>query len=169
MDFIIKACAIVLSEQSVINASLQESNHIIYEDVNIGLAVSVESGLIVPTIYNADKLSLFDIARKRAELTNRAKASRLSLQEMSNGTFTISNLGMYGVRHFTAIINPPQGAILTVGEIYKAPAVVGDKIGIGHQMDISVAADHRIIDGADAAKFLMRVKEIIENSELLLV
>lgn len=168
-DFITKACAIVLAEQPVINASLQDNNHIIYEDVNIGLGVAIEAGLIVPTIYGADKLSLFDIAKKRVELIEKAKASKLSMEEISNGTFTISNLGMFGIRNFTAIINPPQGAILMVGEIYKAPAVIDDKIEVRHQMEISIAVDHRIIDGADAARYLMRLREIIENPEFLLI
>lgn len=168
-DFITRACAIVLAEQPVINASLQDNNHIIYEDVNVGIAVSIESGLIVPTIYGADKLSLFDIARKRVELVDKAKTSKLKMEEISNGTFTISNLGMFGVRNFTAIINPPQGAILMIGEIYKAPAVIDDKIEIRQQMEISLAVDHRIIDGADAARYLMRLKEIIENPEILLI
>jgi pyruvate dehydrogenase E2 component (dihydrolipoamide acetyltransferase) len=168
-DFIIKAVALALSEMPRINASLQEGNHIIYDDVNVGLAVALEEGLIVPTLYSADKLSLFDIAGKRVELVEKAKASRLSMEEISNGTFTISNLGMFGVRNFTAIINPPQGAILMVNEIYKAPVVIEDKIEIRSQMEISIAVDHRIIDGADAAKYLMRLKEMIENPELLLI
>jgi pyruvate dehydrogenase E2 component (dihydrolipoamide acetyltransferase) len=93
----------------------------------------------------------------------------LSMEEISNGTFTISNLGMLGIRNFTAIINPPQGAILMVGEIYKTPAVIDDKIEIRQQMEISIAVDHRIIDGADAARYLMRLREIIENPEFLLI
>ncbi|MBN1298367.1 MAG: 2-oxo acid dehydrogenase subunit E2 [Actinobacteria bacterium] len=168
-DFITKACAIALSEHPVINASLIDNDHIIYQDINIGIGVSIEAGLIVPTIYGAASLSLFDIAKKRADLIEKAKASKLSMEEISNGTFTISNLGMLGVRNFTAIINPPQGAILMVGEIYKAPAVVDDKIEIRQQMEISIAVDHRIIDGADAAKFLLRLKELIENPEILLI
>lgn len=168
-DFIIKACATVLAEQPKINASLQDDNHIIYEDVNIGLAVSVEAGLIVPTIYGADRINLFDIARKRSELVEKSRNGKLTIEEVSNGTFTISNLGMFGVRNFTAIINPPQGAILMVGEIYKSPAVVGDKIEIKQFMQISLAVDHRIIDGADGAKYLMRLREIIENPELMLI
>jgi pyruvate dehydrogenase E2 component (dihydrolipoamide acetyltransferase) len=91
------------------------------------------------------------------------------MEEITNGTFTISNLGMFGVRIFTAIINPPQGAILMVGEVYKAPAFVGDRIEPKQFMEISVAVDHRIIDGANGARYLQRLKEIIENPELLLI
>ncbi len=168
-DFIIKASAIVLAEQPVINASLQDGNHIIYDDVNIGVAVSVKEGLIVPTIYKADRLRLSDIAKKRTELVDKAHRSVLTIEEISNGTFTITNLGMYGIRNFTAIINPPQGAILMVGEIYKAPVVIDDKIVIRSLMDTSIAVDHRIIDGADAAKFLARLKDILENPEIMLI
>jgi len=169
-DFIIKACATVLEEQPVINSSLQDNNHIIYDEVNIGLAVSVEGGLIVPTVYGADELSLFDITKSRAELIDKARRGKLAINEISNGTFTISNLGMFGVRNFTAIINPPQGAILMVGEIYREPAVDNnDNIKIKKFMQISIAVDHRIIDGADASRFLKRLKEILENPELLLI
>jgi len=168
-DFIIKACATVLAEQPNVNSSLVNETQIVYEDVNVGLAVAIQAGLIVPTIYNADKLSVFEIAKIRAELIEKAKQGKLKIEEISNGTFTISNLGMFGVRIFTAIINPPQGAILMVGEVYKAPAFVGDRIEPKQFMEISVAVDHRIIDGADGARYLQRLKEIIENPELLLI
>ena len=168
-DFIIKACATVLAEQPNVNASLVNETQIVYEDINVGLAVAIESGLIVPTIYNADKLSVFEIAKRRAELVEKAKQGKLTMEEITNGTFTISNLGMFGVRIFTAIINPPQGAILMVGEVYKAPAFVGDRIEPKQFMEISVAVDHRIIDGANGARYLQRLKEIIENPELLLI
>jgi pyruvate dehydrogenase E2 component (dihydrolipoamide acetyltransferase) len=91
------------------------------------------------------------------------------MEEISNGTFTISNLGMFGVRNFTAIINPPQGAILMVGEVYREPAVINDKIDIGTFMQVSLAVDHRIIDGADGARYLQRLKELLESPELLLI
>jgi pyruvate dehydrogenase E2 component (dihydrolipoamide acetyltransferase) len=168
-DFIIKACAIVLSEQPNINASLVDDNQIMYEDVNIALGVATDAGLMAPTIYGCNKISIFDIARKRAEIVEKAKAQKLAMEDISNATFTISNLGMLGVRTFTAIINPPQGAILMVGEAYKAPVVEDDKIVIRQLMEISVAVDHRIIDGADAAIFLKRLKEILESPELLLI
>jgi len=168
-DFIVKACAIVLAEQPNINASLIDGNHIMYEDVNIALGVATDAGLMAPTIYGCNKISIFDIARKRAEIVDKAKAQKLAMEDISNATFTISNLGMLGVRTFTAIINPPQGAILMVGEAYKAPVVEDDKIVIRQLMEISVAVDHRIIDGADAAIFLKRLKEILESPELLLI
>jgi pyruvate dehydrogenase E2 component (dihydrolipoamide acetyltransferase) len=168
-DFIIKACAMVLAEQPVVNASLQDGNHILYEDINIGMAVSVEGGLIVPTIYNCDRLSILEIAKKRTELVEKARQARLTLDEISNATFTVSNLGMFGIRSFTAIINPPQGAIFTVGGIYTAPSYVNVKIEQRSYMDVSIAVDHRIIDGADGAKFLQRFVELVENPELLVI
>jgi pyruvate dehydrogenase E2 component (dihydrolipoamide acetyltransferase) len=168
-DFIIKASASVLAEQPVINSSLQENNHIIYDNINIGLAVATDAGLIVPTIYNADKISLYDIARKRVELIEKSKKGKLTMEEITNGTFTISNQGMLGIRTFTAIINPPQAAIMMVGEIYVAPAVVDGRIGPKSFIEISLAVDHRIIDGAVAAIFLQKFGEYIKNPELLLI
>ena len=168
-DFIIKASASVLAEQPVINSSLQENNHIIYDDINIGLAVATDAGLIVPTIYNADKISLYDIARKRVELIEKSKQGKLTMEEITNGTFTISNQGMLGIRTFTAIINPPQAAIMMVGEIYVAPAVVDGRIEPKSFIEISLAVDHRIIDGAVAAIFLQKFGEYIKNPELLLI
>ncbi|MBE3102375.1 MAG: 2-oxo acid dehydrogenase subunit E2 [Firmicutes bacterium] len=168
-DFIIKASASVLAEQPVINSSLQENNHIIYDNINIGLAVATDAGLIVPTIYNADKISLYDIARKRVELIEKSKKGKLTMEEITNGTFTISNQGMLGIRTFTAIINPPQAAIMMVGEIYVTPAVVDGRIEPKSFIEISLAVDHRIIDGAVAAIFLQKFGEYIKNPELLLI
>ena len=170
-DFIIKACATVLAEQKQVNSSLTaENNHVIYADVNIGVAVAIDSGLIVPTIYDCSNISIFEIARRRASLVNKAKEQKLSMEEISNATFTISNLGMLGVRTFTAIINPPQGAILMVGEIYKDTVVdENDNISVQRLMQISIGVDHRIIDGAVAAKYLQRLKAVMESPELLLI
>ena len=170
-DFIIKACATVLAEQKQVNSSLTaENNHVIYEDVNIGVAVAIDAGLVVPTIYDCSNISIFEIARRRAFLVNKAKEQKLSIEEMSNATFTISNLGMFGVRTFTAIINPPQGAILMVGETYKDTVVdENDNISVQRLMQISIGVDHRIIDGAVAAKYLQRLKVVMESPELLLI
>ncbi len=166
-DLIIKIAASTLREYLKVNSSLQNDSLVIYDDINIGLAVALEDGLIVPTIYNTDKLGLLDISRRRKELIEKAKQSKLSLEEIGNGTFTITNLGMFGVRNFTAIINPPQGAILTVGTIYKQLALENDDIVEKSYMDFCLAVDHRIIDGADAARYLQRFVEFAENPELL--
>ena len=168
-DFIIKVIASALRDNLHINSSLQEGNHIIYDDINVGLAVAIEKGLIVPTLYNADKLGVVQIAKKREELVNKANDDKLQIDEISNGTITISNLGMFGIRSFTAIINPPQGAIFSIGEIFKAPVVKGDKITVKNQMNITIAVDHRIIDGAVAARFLSEVVEMLENPEMLIM
>ena len=166
-DYIIKAAATVLTEQPVINASLSGQDHVVYEDVNVGIAVSSDDGLIVPTIFRADRMSLQEIETVHRDLVTKAREGGLTTQDVSNGTFTISNLGMYGIRSFTAIINPPQGAILMVGEIYEAPAVVDGRVSVGSFMQISIAVDHRIIDGADAARFLGRLKELLQAPEQL--
>ena len=168
-DFLLKVCSMALRENLEVNSSFKNENYIIYDNVNVGLAVSVEEGLIVPTIYNCDKLSLLDIARKRVELVDKAGKGKLKLEEISNGTFTLTNLGMFGVRSFSAIINPPQAAILAVGEIYTTPAVVNGKIEARSALELSLSCDHRIVDGALGAKFLQRIVELIESPEILVI
>ncbi|MFZ3085480.1 MAG: dihydrolipoamide acetyltransferase family protein [Candidatus Hydromicrobium sp.] len=162
-DFILKSTAVALRENLEVNSTFSDGNYIIYDDVNVGVAVSLEGGLIVPTIFNCDKLEILNIAKKRIELVGKAREGKLSLEEISNGTFTVTNLGMYGIRSFSPIINPPQAAILAVGEIYTEPAVVNGKIKPESFIDLSVSCDHRIIDGMIGAKFLRRIVELIEN------
>ena len=162
-DFILKSTAVALRENLEVNSTFSDGNYIIYDDVNVGVAVSLEGGLIVPIIFDCDKLEILNIAKKRIELVDKAREGRLSLEEISNGTFTVTNLGMYGIRSFSPIINPPQAAILAVGEIYTEPAVVNGKIKPESFIDLSVSCDHRIIDGIAGAKFLRRIVELIEN------
>ncbi|TET14422.1 MAG: 2-oxo acid dehydrogenase subunit E2, partial [Actinobacteria bacterium] len=162
-DFILKSTAVALRENLEVNSTFSDGNYIIYDDVNVGVAVSLEGGLIVPIIFNCDKLKITDIAKKRIELVGKAREGKLSLEEISNGTFTVTNLGMYGIRSFSPIINPPQAAILAVGEIYTEPAIVNGKIKPESFIDLSVSCDHRIIDGIVGAKFLRRIAELIEN------
>ncbi|NQT66009.1 MAG: 2-oxo acid dehydrogenase subunit E2 [Actinobacteria bacterium] len=162
-DFILKSTAVALQENLEVNSTFSDGNYIIYDDVNIGVAVSLEGGLIVPIIFNCDRLEITDIAKKRIELVGKAREGRLSLEEISNGTFTVTDLGMYRIRSFSPIINPPQAAILAVGEIYTEPAVVKGKIEPKSFMDLSVSCDHRIIDGIVGAKFLRRIAELIKN------
>ncbi len=168
-DLIVKIVAMTLKEFEAVNASLQGEDYIVYEDINIGLAVSVDEGLIVPTIFNADRLGILEIARQRVELVQKAKEGKLSLEEISNATFTISNLGMYGIRSFTAIINPPQAAILSVGAMYESVEAIDAKVQIRNSMEYTINCDHRIIDGAIAARFLQRIIELTENPELLII
>ena len=162
-DFILKSTAAALRENLEVNSTFSDGNYIIYDDVNVGVAVSLEGGLIVPIIFDCDKLEILNIAKKRIELVGKAREGKLSLEEISNGTFTVTNLGMYGIRSFSPIINPPQAAILAVGEIYTEPAVVNGKIKPESFIDLSVSCDHRIIDGMIGAKFLRRIVELIEN------
>jgi pyruvate dehydrogenase E2 component (dihydrolipoamide acetyltransferase) len=168
-DFIVKIVAMTLKEFDGVNASLQGEDYIVYDDINVGLAVSVDEGLIVPTIYHADRLGILDIARQRVELVQKAKEGKLSLEEISNATFTISNLGMYGIRSFTAIVNPPQAAILSVGAMYESVEAVNAKVQVRNAMEYTMNCDHRIIDGALAARFLQRIIELTENPELLII
>jgi pyruvate dehydrogenase E2 component (dihydrolipoamide acetyltransferase) len=162
-DFLLRSTAIALRGNLEVNSTFSDGNYIIYDNVNVGMAVSLEGGLIVPTIFDCDKLEVMDIAKKRIELIGKAREGKLSLEEISNGTFTVTNLGMYGIRSFSPIINPPQAAILAVGEIYNEPAVVDGKIKPESFMNLSLSCDHRIIDGAIGAKFLRRIAELIEN------
>ncbi len=167
-DYIIKAASLALRSNIGLNSSLSEEKMSIYDDINIGLAVASDDGLVVPVIYQADSLSVTSIAQRRSEIIGKAKEKSLKMEDISNGTFTISNLGMYRIRSFTAIINPPQSSILTIGEIYKDTFVdEDDNIGVGHFMNLSVAVDHRIVDGADAAKFMHALVELIENPFIL--
>jgi pyruvate dehydrogenase E2 component (dihydrolipoamide acetyltransferase) len=168
-DFILKAAAVALRENLELNSTFSNGNYIIYDEVNIGVAVSLKEGLIVPSIKNCDKLEIPDIAKKRVELVERAREGKLRLEEISNGTFTVTNLGMHGIKSFSPIINPPQAAILAVGEIYIKPAVVKGKIEPRSFINLSVSCDHRIIDGTVGAKFLRRIVELIEDSGKLAV
>ena len=168
-DFILKAAALSLREYLEVNSSFVDDVFTVYKDINVGLAISIEDGLIVPTIFGTDKLELSDIARKRTELVEKARSAKLSLEEISNGTFTVTNLGMYGIRSFSAIINPPQAAILAVGEIYQEPAVVGSRIEARWFVEFSLARDHRIVDGALGARYLQKLVEFIENPIMLVI
>ena len=164
---LVRAAAKSLGEQPIINSTLDGSQIKIFEDVNVGLAVATEYGLVVPVIHNADRKSLKEIETAIKELTEKARQGKLTKDELTGGTFTITNLGMYGVEFFTAIINPPEAAILGVGKITKKPVVIGGKVEVKPMMVLSLTYDHRIVDGAPAAEFLSKVKERIENTTAL--
>ncbi|MBN2072509.1 MAG: 2-oxo acid dehydrogenase subunit E2 [Actinobacteria bacterium] len=168
-DLILKAAALALRENIEVNSSLLDGNYIVYDDVNVGMATAVEEGLIVPTLFSCDKMEIIDIARKRIEFMDKAKNRKLSIEEISGGTFTVTNLGMYGIRNFSAIINPPQAAILAVGEIYSGVAVKNGNIEARSFMDLSVSCDHRIVDGAAGARFLQKIAGLIENPVSLVI
>ena len=157
-DIIIKALACALEEFPLLNSLLIDGNIIISKDINIGIAVAIENGLIVPVIKQANKKNLVEISRTSLELINKAQKGKLSMNDISDGTFTITNLGMYYVDFFTPIINPPQNAILAVGKIEKKPIVLDENVVIKLLGSFCLTVDHRVIDGATAAKFLQEFK-----------
>lgn len=170
-DLLMKACAKALMEHPMANASYDEgaAEYVLHDFVNIGLAVAVEGGLLVPNVKSVQSKSIFEIASETDTLVDKARNNRLSMDDMQGGTFTISNLGMFGMQNFTPIINPPEACILAVNAIVEKPVVIDGAIEIRPMSVIGLTADHRILDGADAAKFLARIKELIENPYLLMV
>ncbi|HVF79371.1 MAG TPA: dihydrolipoamide acetyltransferase family protein [Solirubrobacteraceae bacterium] len=163
-DMVVKACALALREYPRANGSYRDARFELYGRVNVGVAVAGADSLVVPTVFDADRKTLREIARDTHALAERVRAGAITPPELSGGTFTVSNLGMYGVTDFTAVINPPQAAILAVGAL--APrAVVGDdgRLVARHTMKVTLACDHRILYGAQAAEFLARVRELLER------
>jgi len=166
-DLILKVCSIALTEIREINSALIGDEHRIYESVNIGLAVSIDSGLVVPTVRNCQASSLLQISQERVRLIEKSRNNRLEPDDMAGGTFTVTNLGMYNVRSFSAIINPPQAAILAVGKIYETPVIRKGILASGNCLNLALSVDHRIVDGAVAARFIDRLTELLENPGLL--
>lgn len=166
-DIIVKACAIAIKKHPNMNWSTDGEFIIKNKNINIGVAVALENGLIVPVVREADKKSLKEISDCIKDLSARARENKLKPEETIGGTFTITNLGMYEIDSFTPIINPPESAILGVNRIYKEPAVINDNIVIRQNMILSLSFDHRIIDGATAAKFLLYLKQVLENPAIL--
>ena len=162
-DLLTRACATALAAHPEVNVSWDETRILRYRHVNIGIAVAIDDGLIVPVIRDADRKTVTEIAREAHDLTTRARARKLTPDELSGGTFTVSNLGMYGIRQFTAVINPPQAAILAVGEAIRQPVVRGDQVTIATTMTLTLSIDHRAVDGATAARFLTDLRELIEQ------
>ncbi len=167
-DILIRCVAMALTEFPIINSSLTEQGILYKNYVNMGIAVAVEKGLLVPVIKDADLMNLTEIAAASASLIAKAQNGTLSQDEYTGGTFTITNLGMFDIDEFTAIINPPESAILAIGKIDRVPVAVGDDVVIRPIMTLSLSYDHRTIDGAPAAKFLQRVKQILQNPYLLI-
>jgi pyruvate dehydrogenase E2 component (dihydrolipoamide acetyltransferase) len=163
-DMVVKACAGALREHPRVNGSYRDGKFELYDRVNIGIAVAAMDALVVPTVFDADQKSLGQIARDARQVIGKVKDKTVTPPELSGGTFTVSNLGMFGIEQFTAIINPPQAAILTVGKLEKRP-VVDDKgkIVARDQMVLTLVCDHRILYGADGAEFLARVKDLLEQ------
>jgi pyruvate dehydrogenase E2 component (dihydrolipoamide acetyltransferase) len=160
---LVKTVAEALMEHPIINSTLDGNQIKIFEEANVGVAVATDNGLIVPVVRNAAKISFQDIDMAIRDLTAKAKQGKLTREEVSGGTFTITNLGMYGVDFFMPIINPPEAAILGVGKINEKPVVTDGKIAIKPLMMLSLSYDHRIMDGAPAAEFLRKVKVKVES------
>jgi pyruvate dehydrogenase E2 component (dihydrolipoamide acetyltransferase) len=168
-DIIIKITAAALMQHPEVNASFQEKFVRYYEHADIGVAVAIEDGLITPVVRAADQKSLSQIAAEVRELAERARSKRLKPEEYTGATFSISNLGMFGIDEFTAVINPPEGAILAVGAMTAKPVVRENEIVIRQMMRVTMSCDHRVIDGATGAKFLQTFKKILENPLYLVV
>ena len=162
-DFVVKASALALTEFPRANGAYRDGRFELYSRVNIGIAVAGQDALVVPTIFDADTKSLGRIARDAHALAERVRAGKISPPEVSSGTFSISNLGMFGIKRFTAVINPPQAAILAVGEMTPRPVVRDGEIVVRPIMELTLSCDHRILYGADAAQFLGRIRERLEN------
>ncbi|MDI6050511.1 2-oxo acid dehydrogenase subunit E2 [Flavobacterium sp. XS2P24] len=167
-DMVIKACALALKKHPKINSQWREDAIIINHHVNIGVAVAVEDGLVVPVLRFTDAMSLSQIGGSVRDLAGRAKNKKLLPTEMEGSTFTVSNLGMFGITEFNSIINQPNSAILSVGAIVEKPVVKNGQIVVGNTMMLSLACDHRTIDGATGAQFLQTLKQFIENPVTML-
>jgi len=179
-DFLVRACSVAMHNHPFINSSWVEQGPAIqlHQRVNVGVAISLPQekggGLVVATIRDSDRIGLRQISTETKRLAGKAREKGLTIDEMGDSTFTISNLGMFGVDHFTAIINPPNAAILAVGQAIEKPFVEYDESGepelvVGHEMTMTLSSDHRIIDGAMAAQYLQSVKSLLENPATLLV
>ena len=166
-DILVKAVAKALEEHRILNSTLGREQIKIYEDINIGVAVATDKGLVVPVIHNANKKPLLQIASTLNELVEKTREGKLTKEDVTGGTFTITNLGMYGVEVFIPIINPPEAAILGVGKVAEKPIIINKEMQIKPIMYLSLSYDHRIVDGAPAAQFLQKVKQILEKSSEL--
>lgn len=168
-DLIIKACALALEKFPLVNGSYTEEEIRVHPDINIGIAVSLTEGLVVPVIKECQRLSLMEIAERSRDLVLRARSGKFSESDLAGGTFSISNLGMYGIDEFMAVIYPPQGAILAVGAVMDTAGVEHGCVVPKRIMKATLSADHRLLDGAYAAQFLAEVRRILENPVTMLV
>jgi pyruvate dehydrogenase E2 component (dihydrolipoamide acetyltransferase) len=163
-DMVVKAAALALRDHPRVNGAYRDGKWETYSRVNVGVAVAAQDALVVPVIQDADQKSLGEISRQALRLIERVRDGEITPPELSGGTFSVSNLGMYGIERFTAIVNPPQAAILTVGALTKKPAVDDrGRVVARDLMTLSLVCDHRILYGADGAKFLAQVRELLEQ------
>jgi pyruvate dehydrogenase E2 component (dihydrolipoamide acetyltransferase) len=162
-DMIVKACALALKEFPLANGAYKDGRFELYSRVNVGVAVAAQDALVVPTVFDADKKGLREIATDARRLAGKVRDGSITPPELSGGTFTVSNLGMYGVSNFSAVINSPQAAILAVGAITEKPVVRDGEITTAHLLGVTLACDHRILYGAPAAEFLARIRSLLEE------
>jgi pyruvate dehydrogenase E2 component (dihydrolipoyllysine-residue acetyltransferase) len=162
-DMVVKACALALREHPRANGAYRDGRFELYSRVNVGVAVAAEDALVVPTLFDADRKGLRQIATESRELARKVRDGQITPPELSGATFTVSNLGMFGIEGFSAVINPPQAAILAVGAIDERPVVRDGEIATAHLMQVDLACDHRILYGAPAAEFLARIRSLLEE------
>jgi len=162
-DMVVKACAIALAEHPKANGAYRDGQFELYSRINVGVAVAAEGALVVPTIFDADRKGLRQIAADTRAVAAKVREGTVTPPELSGGTFTVSNLGMFGIDAFAAVINTPQAGILAVGAIVEKPAVRGGEIVAAHLMNVTLACDHRILYGAEGAEFLARVRALLEE------
>jgi len=168
-DLVVKAVALALKQHPAVNAAFLEDRIRHYADVHVGIAVAVEDGLITPVIRHADRKGMLEIAAESKQLAERAHARKLQPDEYTGATFTVSNLGMYDIEEFTAVINPPEAGILAVGRIAQRPVVVDGVVQARRTMRVTMSCDHRVVDGATGAKFLKKLKLMLENPLAMLL
>jgi pyruvate dehydrogenase E2 component (dihydrolipoamide acetyltransferase) len=162
-DMVVKACALALRERPRANGAYRDGRFELYSRVNVGVAVAAQEALIVPTIFDADRKGLRQIAAESRALAQRVRDGQITPPELSGATFTVSNLGMYGINSFSAVINPPQAAILAVGAIEEKPVVRHGEMATAHLISLNLACDHRILYGAEGAEFLARIRALLEE------
>ncbi|MCW3033047.1 MAG: 2-oxo acid dehydrogenase subunit, partial [Solirubrobacterales bacterium] len=167
-DMVVKACALALRQHPKANGSYRDGKLMLHSRVNVGVAVAADGALVVPTVFDADSKALGEIARETRALAERVRSATITPPELGGGTFTVSNLGMFGIRSFTAIINPPQAAIMSVGALERRAVVADDgSIAARQMLTLTLVSDHRILFGAEAALFLARVRELLQSPSAL--
>jgi pyruvate dehydrogenase E2 component (dihydrolipoamide acetyltransferase) len=161
-DMVVKACALALREHPRANASYRDGALALHSRINIGVAVAAQEALVVPTVFDADTKALGEIARETRALAARVRDATITPPELGGGTFTVSNLGMYGITSFTAIINPPQAAILSVGAVQQRAVAIDEGLALRQMMTLTLVCDHRVLYGADAADLMARIRELLQ-------
>jgi pyruvate dehydrogenase E2 component (dihydrolipoamide acetyltransferase) len=167
-DMVIKACAMALKKHPQVNSQWKDEVTVINHHVHIGVAVAVEDGLLVPVLKFADQMGLVQIGTAVKDFAGKARSKKLQPAEMEGSTFTVSNLGMFGISEFTSIINQPNSAILSVGAIIEKPVVRNGQVVVGNTMKVTLACDHRTVDGATGAQFLQTLRQYLENPVTML-